>query len=599
MPRPALDGQAFLPELNMSYAAGPSGIDLCLDQLLSASMLSVDIETYGLGADGRRLKCVGVATPAGSVVFDPRDEWQARQLSRCLVGRTLIFHNAAYDVPNLFLNGLIDRAQVESVVDTLIYARLAWPDVLIRKGLEDLTQRFFGFRPEESMKVAFKRLGWTIKEGYKRMDIDSPLYLMGNAVDAVMTARIYPMVRKAALETLTQNHPFSTFGVKGDEAQRLLEREQLINRLKLRRSCAGIRVDFEYLDRYRQETSTRRGTAEAELESAGIRPGNANDLMKVIGDALPAGYPRTKKTNRPSTVAAHLEVLQHPLARLFVQAKQIAHVEDDYLAKVVDLAVDDRIHPVVNILAATTGRMSYGEPPLHQFPEDARGILLADEGDALSSIDWSQIEPVVVANIAGDFRALQGYEAGTSDMYQDVGQFAHISRKEAKVTLLAQLYGEGLGKLAADLGIDFESARTIRDLVFRTLPATRRLLYKLRDIGESYRKVFTLSGRIVPVPMGRGFDGGPPSVATHKAVNYFVQGSAYDLLAECLMSVRDAGLADAIYLTMHDEVVCSTSAAHDIRKIMETPPERLVMLAKRVPVLRTDRADLGERWAAA
>jgi DNA polymerase-1 len=59
----------------------------------------------------------------------------------------------------------------------------------------------------------------------------------------------------------------------------------------------------------------------------------------------------------------------------------------------------------------------------------------------------------------------------------------------------------------------------------------------------------------------------------------------------------EAGLSDTLYLTMHDEVVTSTDASHEWEHIMQTPPERLVRLAKRVPVLRTDRADMGERWA--
>jgi DNA polymerase-1 len=59
----------------------------------------------------------------------------------------------------------------------------------------------------------------------------------------------------------------------------------------------------------------------------------------------------------------------------------------------------------------------------------------------------------------------------------------------------------------------------------------------------------------------------------------------------------DAGLADTLYITMHDELVTSSDAADDWEKIMREPPERLVRLAKRVPLLRTDRADMGERWA--
>jgi DNA polymerase-1 len=56
-------------------------------------------------------------------------------------------------------------------------------------------------------------------------------------------------------------------------------------------------------------------------------------------------------------------------------------------------------------------------------------------------------------------------------------------------------------------------------------------------------------------------------------------------------------LADTLYITMHDELVTSTSAASEWEKIMQTPPERLCHLAKRVPLLRTDREDIGERWA--
>jgi hypothetical protein len=85
-------------------------------------------------------------------------------------------------------------------------------------------------------------------------------------------------------------------------------------------------------------------------------------------------------------------------------------------------------------------------------------------------------------------------------------------------------------------------------------------------------------------------------VATHKGVNYFVQGSAYDVLAETEIAVHEAGLSDAIYLAMHDELVVDAEARHDIRRLMETPPERLCRWAGRTPVLRTDMAHMAGRW---
>jgi DNA polymerase-1 len=387
----------------------------------------------------------------------------------------------------------------------------------------------------------------------------------------------------------------------------------------LRRSAAGLRVDLEYLDAYRAEVSRQQDADRALLAGVGVKEGNAGSLTGWLSGQglLPATYPRTPKTGAASGQADDLEKLHHPLAQAFVRLKKSEKVLADYLQKVVDLADEhDRIHPETGILAATTGRMSMSDPPLQQFPGDkvdedtgallargARGIVLADEGDALTSIDWSQIEPVVAANVAHDHAVLADYEAldrsDKPDIYMTIAQLTGITRKKAKVVVLAQMYGEGMTSLASKLNITLDEAYDLRRAVFRAMPRVEGLIGKLREIGRDHRLIFTLSGRILTVPMGRGFDGGPPSVAVHKAVNYFVQGSAYDVLAEVLVRVDEAGLGDAVYLAMHDELVISTEAANDIAKIMAEPPDRLCEMAGRTPVLRIDRADLGERWAAA
>lgn len=607
--RPAVNGTFHIGPLNATYTAGePEILARALAVILRSSQpVACDIESYGLGLDGRRIKCVTFATANAAVVCDPREPEQARLIRTAFdLAPCLVFHNSTFDVPNLHCNSLIDPANLSKVYDTLIYARLAYPDLLTRKSLEALAHRHLGLIPHESIKLAFRRLGLTISEGYRHLDIDAPMYLMGAAVDAIVTARLLEPIRAAALATTTAGHHFAAVGVTGAAAARLVEREQVINRMLLRRSCKGFRIDLEYLDRYRATNQAARFAAEQGLSDASIRPGNANDLIKVLeaADAIPDSHPRTEKTGKPSTVAEHLERLDHPLARLFVLAKQITKVEEDYLRKVTDLAIADssgwpRIHPHVNLLAATTGRMSIGDPPLHQFPEPARGIVLADPDDAMVSIDWSQIEPVLAANIAGDLPILAGYEDGSSDLYTELASLAGVPRKTAKVVLLAQMYGEGIAKLAADLRIDQDTARAYRSHIFTAMPKVAKLLQRLRAIGEDHRKIFTLSGRILHIPMGRPFNGYPAGVATHKAVNYFVQGGAYDLLAEALIGIDEAGLGDAVYLTMHDELVVSQPAAHDVQKIMATPPPRLVELARRVPVLRTDLAVLGERWSVA
>lgn len=605
--QPAVMGTFHLPNVfgGVTYTAGREHVAPVLSLMVASRLpIAIDIETFGLGAAARRLKCVSFAVGRDAVVLDPRDPVQADHIRSAIANaKELVFHNSAFDVPNLILNNLMTVSDIAKVTDTLIYARLADPDERSSKSLLAAAKKYLGLVGGRSIEDAFKMLDIKKTDGYRLFDLDRPAYLQGAAMDVLVTVSLLPAVREAALRQITEGHPFSVNGVTGDAAWELREREQVINRMLLRRSARGLRVDFDFLENYRQSTQAELWRAEQELEKVGIVPGNGNSLTGFLdaGGHLPGNYPRTPKTGKPSATAKNLESLDHPLAQTFVSHKRITKILDDYLTKVADLALErdghSYVHPTTQVLAATTGRASMGDPPLHQFPGPARGIILADPGDQWVSIDWSQIEPVVAANIAGDKAVLSGYEDGSSDLYTEIAKVAGVPRKTAKVIVLAQMYGEGMKKLSEDLGIDIDSAYALKDAVFGAMPRVATLIKKLRGIGERYQCIFTMSGRIVPIPMSK-WDG-RESVAVHKAVNYFVQGSAYDVLAESLVRVEEAGLGDAVYLTMHDELGVSKDAAHDIERIMQTPPERLVMLSGRTPVLRTDMAVLGDRWGDA
>jgi DNA polymerase I len=583
----------------ITYAIGRQhAIDQLREILREGKDIALDTESFGLGRDGYDLKCVQIANSRLVAVLDPRDPVQHDVIKKAVAWvRRIRMHNSPHDFPILIRNGLATVDDAFKVVDSLIYARLAIPDEHTSKNLGMCAARYLGTSSDDTLFRAFRALGMSRKDGFYQFDLDRPTYVINAALDGLLTFWLTDKTRAAALDTLTKDHPFTSVGVSGEEALELREREQVINRRALWRSGKGFRVDFEHLDRYRTDTHAKRIEAETKLEELSIKPGRASDLVKFLDDqgALPARYPVTPKGKKPSTVAKHLERLKHPVAQLYVDHKRIEKIEKDYLVKVVDMADENGwVHPQLNILAAATGRMSAGNPPYQQFIGAARGIILADPGDQMTSIDWSQIEPVVAANMAHDVGpALLGYEDGSSDMYEGIATLAGIARKQAKVSLLAQLYGEGLAKLATDLEISQDEAAAIRQAVFRAMPQTALMIARIKSYSKRYAKVFTLSGRIVHVPVYRG------EVAAYKGVNYTVQGSAYDMLADSAYRIEKAGLGEAIYLYMHDELVVSTAAAHDIRKIMETPPERLCMIAKRTPVLRTDLKDLGERWAEA
>lgn len=170
---------------------------------------------------------------------------------RCAIQqlKELIFHNAAYDVPNLVINGLMRIEDCNKVSDTLLWARMAEPDeITTKKSLTACGTRYLGMDPEgETMNQVFRSLGMKIADGYRRFDLDRPMYIIGAAMDAITTARLSPKVQAAARDRVTKGHPFSHIQLGASEVDGLLEREQIINRLLLRRSARGIRIDHEFL----------------------------------------------------------------------------------------------------------------------------------------------------------------------------------------------------------------------------------------------------------------------------------------------------------------------------------------------------------------
>jgi DNA polymerase I len=641
----------FAPAVRAQYTVGRDFIQSAMARIFGRTTeVSVDIETYGLGLNSRRIKSVAFGDDDESVVFDPRDPYQAEMVRKAFRQATVLgVFKSTFDVPSLYLNGLLTLDDVSKVVDPLIYARLAHPSERGGKSLEQLSDRYMQSGPGGELAKAFKALGLNKTDGWYTFDLDRPLYLQGAAADPLITNRLIPIVVQAAYDTLTTNHPFGRHGVEGDEAWRLVHREQRLNRIYLWRSCKGLRVDFDYLDRYREDNALALAEAEMALDAAGLTRSekglyNSQRLAEKLIERgeMPPDHPRTK-TGQLSMTKDTLKTLVSPLVDSYQHHKHTNHVGTDYIQKTADMAINGRVHPEVNVLAAVTGRPSAGSPPVNQFEEMARGMILPDDGDKFSSIDLSQGEPITIATMAKDVATIQAYEAGVS-LYIQLGIASgllppgttkvmcdadsgvgvpHLIKayKQLKIGVLAQTYGQGLRLLSSQLKFDFgpykelidpdcweivvqghklgdvipqfAQARKFKAQLESGWPKTSEFVQRLKGIAKTHQKIITVSGRIIPIPVGRY------GVEAHKGVNYPCQGGQYDILTEAVLAADDAGLSEAIYLTQFDEMLVSTSAAHDIRLLMEKAPERLTFWAGgRETKLQTDRADYAERWGS-
>lgn len=616
--QPALLGRTPIPGTEWTMVTGPAAIGAALSMRFGT--VAVDIETFGLGADSWRIKCVVISDGQTVAVLDPREPEQHDAIFDTLdAAPKILMWNSPFDAPILVNNRLLRVDDVAKITDSLLHARLANPDPFQSKGLEAVADRLKVHSKGTPIAQTFKELGLSKKDGFHAFDIDRADYLFGAALDGIVTYKLAPLVRHEAAAALNKN-PYHKFRVTGSDQDTLLEREQIVNRVMLRRACLGIRVDFDFAADYRKVNQGRIDELDAQLKAIGIKPGDGGSLLKWMDEEglIGADHPRTP-TGRLQATAAVLEGMDHPLARIFVESKQKTKLDRDYLAKMEELSkpTGGRIHPQTNIFAAVTGRSSVSNPPLQQIPPAARGIFLPDEGRKFVSIDYSQVEPFVAASMAGDIGVLRGYESGESDLYTDIADFAsargqEMPRKVAKTVLLAQMYGEGLGKLTRDLGLDpgpliemengefrhtYDEARTLKDRIFEVMPATEKMLGGLKDAAKKNRCVPTLAGRVVPVPVYANKETGEKTdVAAYKGVNYTIQGSAYDMLADAIVEIAAQGYGEAIYLGVHDELVVDSEAAPDIQRIMEQPNKRLSAISGRTPRVRTEAGEVVERW---
>lgn len=587
------------PKLNCHLHTGNDACQVAAN-MEPGTAVAIDIETPGLDR-AFEINCVTAAWRGGdgyvhAALLDPRraptDAAYVKQIIRYAF--PLILHNAAFDVPALYQHGMLNSTDINRIVDTLLLARMAWPNpydpVTGKKDLTSLSVRMLGMSDfADGMKVAFKAAGHrTIQAGYENMDIDSPIYRLGAMADTVATLRLEPLLRDACRTTLTQ-HPFEYFGATTDtQADDIIAIQETVNRVMLRRTAAGLNVDRDYLTRYMEKVDDERHRATALLHQHGLAGGAGKGAALVAHlDAikkLPTDWPRTA-TGKLSAAKDHMATLDHPLAtaqRFLADTDKVL----GYLDKVYRQSqVTGRCHPQVGVLGASaTGRMAYGSPELQQFSADARPII-CDDGQGLTSIDWSQIEPVTMGLMAKDEKFLAPYEAG-DDLYEPLMRAAGISRSTAKVVLLADMYGQGEIGMASRINASREQAAQIRRQIRSAMPQCTRWMAKVQKVATDAGKVITAGGRILPVDQGGIF----------RSVNYAIQGSAYDVLAHTICEMERRGIGDRLQLAMHDEVVVDTPVADEVRSIMESPPDFLVKWADRMPVLRTDRADMGSSW---
>ncbi|MEX0760524.1 MAG: DNA polymerase, partial [Tistlia sp.] len=226
---------------------------------------------------------------------------------------------------------------------------------------------------------------------------------------------------------------------------------------------AGIKVDAGILRRMSNDFAGRLETLEEEIyRLAGRRftIGSPKQLGEVLFDELGlAGQGRKGKSGALSTGADVLEQLAaqgHELPRKVLDWRQLAKLKSTYTdALQGQIGADGRVHTSYSQAVASTGRLSSTDPNLQNIPirtEEGRKIrsaFVAEPGHTLLSVDYSQIELRLAADIAGVEALRQAFAEGhdihamtASQVFGvPLDQMDAATRRKAKAINFGIIYG--------------------------------------------------------------------------------------------------------------------------------------------------------------
>lgn len=385
----------------------------------------------------------------------------------------------------------------------------------------------------------------------------------------------------------------------------------------------GIKVDRETLSRMSNAFAQKMAGLESEIhELAGrsFNVGSPKQLGEILFDEMGLEGGKTGKTGAYATGADVLEDLatEHELPARVLDWRQLSKLKSTYTDALQDHIDPDtgRVHTSYVQTGANTGRLSSTDPNLQNIPvrsEEGRRIreaFVAEPGNRLVSLDYSQIELRILAHVAGidalkaAFREGQDIHAMTaSEMFNvPMDEMTPEIRRQAKAINFGVIYGiSGFG-LARNLRIPRSEAQGFIDRYFERFPGIKTYMDETVAFAKEHGYVQTLFGRKIHTPEIAA-KGPRAGFAKRAAINAPIQGSAADVIRRAMIQMPDA-IADIpckMLLQVHDELIF---------EVAEDAVDRLITIARDVmegaahPAVHLDvplvvDAGQGANWAEA
>lgn len=396
--------------------------------------------------------------------------------------------------------------------------------------------------------------------------------------------------------------------------------EQPITLVSVEMERNGFLIDMEYASEYAVELTKEVDRLADKLKDyfGDINVNSPMQLAEVLYDKLK--LPDVSK--KRSTDAKTLKKLasENEGCSVLLKYRDLNKLLSTYVIPLPEkVDANGRLHGQFKQSGTVTGRFSSSDPNLQNLPKKARKLIKAGEGKVIVGIDFSQIEPRVLASMSGDEVFKIPYVTG-QDLYSSIGSQVFNKpieecgdgspeRKASKVILLGVMYGMSDKALADMLGIPvYEATKFIEDFFtsydgvarfvkqknleadtdsfVKTLFGRKRRFLGHKDVANAYHTVVRQIKAVnngdvpkniweadLPYNLKKSYwaVSGKYGVVQRQSVNAVIQGSASEIMKKAMIKLwRHCVKKGYKFLaTVHDEVLIEVPETINLAEIEE------------------------------
>lgn len=561
--------ESNLDQVNQNYTIVRSQQerDELLVRLLACTEFCFDTETTGL--DPRCAQPLGIAfsidPQTAYYVVCPTEVDQfahvLRQFQPALENPEIakVGHNLKYDITLLKWHGIEVRGKL---FDTMLAHMMKEPEM--EHGLNYLAKLYLNYN---TIKIE-ELIG---PKGPNQANMANlPIEKVGPYAceDADITLRVATVMKP---DLATQGVDRVCFDVEFPLINVLVDMEY-----------AGIRLDCNALKKFSSQLEVEIEMLQSKIYEAAGRRFNI-DSPKQLGVVLyeelqVEGKPKKTATGQYSTRESELERMssRHPIITDILEyrnATKLKRTYVDQLPNYIDPRTS-RLHTVYSQAWTATGRMQSINPNLQTIPirkERGREIRAAfvprDEDHLILSVDYSQIELRVMADLSGDEAMLDAFQqkidihSVTAAKVYDVpvGLVTREMRAKAKMVNFGIIYGISPFGLQQRLNIPKSEAVELINNYFAEYPKVQQYIDATIQFARDNGFVQTRTGRKRFLRDINSRSRVAANAAERLAMNSPIQGTAADILKLAMVKVHQAlkqsNLQTKMLLTVHDEIV--------------------------------------------